>query len=576
MPEHCGNPLLRDWVKEWMDKSQSLQSKAYFTYKKAYDSLCKCPVTFSHPSEAICLAGIGEGMVKRLEENMKKYCKENNLPMPSRTVNSKVNNTESANGRSPSATQVKSRRTKPYVPAFRTGGYAILLALLNMYENNQLNGTRDQICNLAQPYCDSSFTLADAGKSYTAWNSMKTLCDKGYVWKNGKPAKYQLTDTGIELAKKLKQSVIANIGISIPNLYDSTSSANQYERKRQKNKSTTKTTTSDLLDSLLKEKERNGGNDLNTSDLNLYPNEYDIFLVLDSREIQMRGNRDYFQEHLLAKGVQCITRSMNIGDVIWVAKKKGSSNQSDELVLDYIVERKRLDDLVSSIKDGRFTEQKTRLKRSGLEKIIYVIEEYNRDEAERFGMQAIQTALSSMQIVDGIFLKRTQNIDETIDYLVSTTQLIKQIYNETTLYSIQDHIVTRQNYLNLKDAYRNKQANEEGKVAYLVNYSLFSQLNAKNGPISLHEVYLRMLMTIRGINAERALSLMKVYPTPRSLLLAFKGKTLDEAKNLAKVATQGQISRRRWGKEASDKLYQVWGALEYPNMEHNNDNDFDR
>ena len=29
-----------------------------------------------------------------------------------------------------------------------------------------------------------------------------------------------------------------------------------------------------------------------------------------------------------------------------------------ELVLDYIVERKRMDDLCSSIKDGRFKEQK--------------------------------------------------------------------------------------------------------------------------------------------------------------------------------------------------------------------------
>lgn len=51
---------------------------------KAYNSLCKCPVSFSHPSEAIALDGIGAGLVKRLEENMKKYCRENGLPMPSK------------------------------------------------------------------------------------------------------------------------------------------------------------------------------------------------------------------------------------------------------------------------------------------------------------------------------------------------------------------------------------------------------------------------------------------------------------------------------------------------------------
>ncbi|KAI9470593.1 MAG: crossover junction endonuclease MUS81 [Benjaminiella poitrasii] len=583
MPEQCGNPLLRDWVKDWMDKAQTLQSKAYFTYKKAYDSLCKCPVTFSHPSEAICLSGIGEGMVKRLEENMRKYCNENGLPMPSRPAKSKgsdeIDNSESGNEGS---NRVKSRKTKPYIPGFRTGGYAILLALLEMRKDNQLNGTREQICDLAQSHCDASFTMADAGKSYTAWNSMKTLCDKGYVWKNGKPAKYQLTDTGVELAEKLKQVNNSRTEASLPSSLPTSSGAAQ-SSVRSDNTQSQQRLERDLASQTffpLSQSNQPCSAITNYADLiaseacaAIQPDEYDFFLVLDSREIQMKSNRDYFQERLIAKGIQVITRSMELGDVIWIAKKKGSNNQSDELVLDCIIERKRLDDLVSSIKDGRFTEQKTRLKRSGIERVIYVVEEYNREEAERFGMQAIQTALSTIQIVDGIFLKRTQNIDETIDYLVSITQLIKQIYSRTTLYSIPGHIVTRQNYLDLKDVYREKQASEEGKVAYLVNYPLFSQLNTKNGSTSLHEVYLRMLMTIRGINAERALSLMKIYPTPHSLLLAFKGKTLEEAKKLAKDATQGQISRRRWGKEASDKLYQVWGAPEYPNTENNENGD---
>lgn len=309
----------------------------------------------------------------------------------------------------------------------------------------------------------------------------------------------------------------------------------------------------------------------------LLPGEYEIVLVLDSREIQMKGNRDYFQDNLAAKGIQCITRSMDLGDVVWIARKKtsssGISNQTEELFLDYIIERKRLDDLVSSIKDGRYTEQKTRLKRSGAEKVIYVVEEYNREEAERFGAQAIQTAMSSIQIIDGIYLKRTNSIDETIDYLVSVTKLIERIYANTTLYSIPGHIITRQNYLELKAAYKRRAAPTK-KEAFLVSYPLFGQLNAKNGSTSLHEIYLRMLMTIKGCNAERALSLIKAYPTPHALLNAFKGKSPEEAKNLAKDATQGYISRRRWGPQLSQKLYHIWGALEYP-ASANSDSDSD-
>ena len=44
--------------------------------------------------------------------------------------------------------------------------------------------------------------------------------------------------------------------------------------------------------------------------------------------------------------------------------------------MDFIVERKRMDDLASSICDGRFREQKHRLKQSGLGHVIYLIEEY--------------------------------------------------------------------------------------------------------------------------------------------------------------------------------------------------------
>ena len=44
--------------------------------------------------------------------------------------------------------------------------------------------------------------------------------------------------------------------------------------------------------------------------------------------------------------------SCNLGQLVLPERR--------ELVLDYIVERKRMDDLCSSIKDGRFKEQKVR------------------------------------------------------------------------------------------------------------------------------------------------------------------------------------------------------------------------
>ena len=60
--------------------------------------------------------------------------------------------------------------------------------------------------------------------------------------------------------------------------------------------------------------------------------------------------------------------------------------------------------------------------------MFYVIEEFNMDEAVRFGQQAVQTALASTQVVDGFFVKHTTSIDETIDYLGRLTNALKKEY----------------------------------------------------------------------------------------------------------------------------------------------------
>lgn len=52
------------------------------SYKKAYDSMKACPLTFNHPSEAQQLHGLGTKLCDRLTEKLKAHCVENCLPMP--------------------------------------------------------------------------------------------------------------------------------------------------------------------------------------------------------------------------------------------------------------------------------------------------------------------------------------------------------------------------------------------------------------------------------------------------------------------------------------------------------------
>ena len=63
--------------------------------------------------------------------------------------------------------------------------------------------------------------------------------------------------------------------------------------------------------------------------------------------------------------------NISLGDFIWVYQ---DNRTKEQLVLDYVVERKKADDLASSILDGRYKEQKFRLKTSGISNIIYLYE----------------------------------------------------------------------------------------------------------------------------------------------------------------------------------------------------------
>lgn len=103
----------------------------------------------------------------------------------------------------------KPRRQKAYVPALRSGPYALLLGLGTLNENASQSMTKAQLIEAAQPYCDSSFTVPpDPTKFYTAWNSMKTLVQKDLVYEHGRPLrKYALTEEGWEVAKRIQKTL---------------------------------------------------------------------------------------------------------------------------------------------------------------------------------------------------------------------------------------------------------------------------------------------------------------------------------------------------------------------------------
>ena len=169
--------------------------------------------------------------------------------------------------------------------------------------------------------------------------------------------------------------------------------------------------------------------------ITLQPGTFTVQLILDNREVRAKNDRDYIQDELVKAGINPLIRPLELGDFFWVAKCKDPGllvrygEEGDEVALDWIVERKRLDDLVGSIKDGRFHEQKFRLRKTGVKNVVYVIEEYSMSSERVLQFhEAIESSIASMQVVEGYFVKKTLKLDDTIRYLARMTVMLKRIY----------------------------------------------------------------------------------------------------------------------------------------------------
>ena len=159
----------------------------------------------------------------------------------------------------------------------------------------------------------------------------------------------------------------------------------------------------------------------------VYPRgSFRVKLVMDKREVNGAGaDRAFMGEELLRRDVYFDQRVLDVGDITWVAI---SNTGQPDVILDYIVERKRMDDLASSIMDGRFFEQKLRLSACGLRNVFYLVEEFDNVNVDNFGRDALRTAMASTQTLSNFFVKRTAGVDDTVRFLRLLTKVIQKRY----------------------------------------------------------------------------------------------------------------------------------------------------
>ncbi|KEF61395.1 uncharacterized protein A1O9_02961 [Exophiala aquamarina CBS 119918] len=614
MAQDCANPLLATWLKEWMDQAKERNTKGYTVYKKAYQSIIACPLRFQHPSEAQQLSGLGPKLCDRLTDNLKKFCEENGLPMPSKGRKRK-RPSEALTSEPTEPEQIspvrKPRKAQNYVPKLRSGAYALVMALATLDQEANEAIPRDRLIELAQPLCDASFTApSDPTKFFTAWNSIKTLESKELVCTKGHPVKkYYLSDDGWEVALRMQaaqngqplspaaEKKKKNAAVRDPSLVRDSSPKLNLRRpplavpssaQASLVKSRTASDVVDLLSSSDSEppRERPVLHDavLDTQHLLrrpslswtfddfivLPPGSFEVKMVLDMREVRTTTDRDYISAELKKLGVVPIIRSLPLGDILWVAVV--SSQYSDqlkaaniaddeegnlEIVLEHIMERKRLDDLIYSIKDGRFHEQKFRLSKSGIKYVTYLIEEYSlsAERSDKYG-EALESAIASMQVVNGYFVKQTAKLDDTIQYLSRMTKTLKSMYEKKDVYVVPCQALEVEAVSMMLERVRTLAP--ERIIG--MTFPVFGAMCDKSDSMTLRDVFLKMLMTTRGVTGEKAVEIQKIWPTPRAFTEAYSGLDRGPARdNMVSDRLGNAIPRKKIAKTLSAKIAEVWG-----------------
>ncbi|PJF18267.1 Angio-associated migratory cell, partial [Paramicrosporidium saccamoebae] len=435
------------------------------------------------------LHGIGSNIRNRLE---KRFVDDGgSVPRPPQTIPLVVE---------PAPKRRRAAVVKEYVPAFRSGPYAMLIALhLEKHHPNPKGYLlKQEIVSQGQAYCLSPM---DEGPFCPIQGAIKTLIAKGFVEKCSIPARFSLTDTGVELAERLWNSGERRSSAPMP---ESPPSVADEEVEM---------------------------NPLGSPDFETFTiSQFDIVLLVDTREVKSREDRDFIINRLQSAGIPSEQRCLELGDFMWIARAKPHVH--------YIVERKREDDLLASIPDGRFIEQKN---------LIYLVEKSGSADFSNIGKDKFDAAIVHTQIVDGLHLRYTSGIEETLRFLITLSIDITNRAAESLHAGIMGAPVIRDAYFSKLEA--------EGKLTgrrLFQSFGCFTQMNSKSANLSIKDLFMKQLLSIRQLTVEKAAAITQKFPSALSLWRHYQSLATEKSREHYFKEWEVSESQRKFGLKFRD------------------------
>ena len=291
--------------------------------------------------------------------------------------------------------------------------------------------------------------------------------------------------------------------------------------------------------------------------------EKDLIALLQLK--MMNDSNDNNDKNKNNNNVKLKVDNLKIGDVAFIETDKNENEIGDELL---IFERKSLNDLASSIKDGRYAEQSFRL--DGYQavpnhNIVYLIEgdlsKYRENQFSRINKKTLLSSMFSILYYKGFSVVRTMNVVETCDLVWSWADKLERemartnsesgskkmpyykndITSSTSSTSTfnsnsnSDTTVAENNenmQFHIELELDTHQVNNEGGIdkvvaveaqPYPYDYcSVLKVKKEKNANVTPENIGVIMLSTIPGISSKTAIAIMNEFKTIGQLIKSFE------------------------------------------------------
>ena len=240
-----------------------------------------------------------------------------------------------------------------------------------------------------------------------------------------------------------------------------------------------------------------------------------VSLEIDYRE---KCLKDYFEEKPYSNII-----NLTLGDIV--------IKYQNNIIL--VIERKSVEDLAASIRDGRHKEQKYRLMNSEIElkNILFLVEGELKDmKYGKVDKKTLQGSIINTMFRDGINIYRTQNIDETIYFIERTVDKI--IKDKKCISNLVQEI-------------------KEPKLDYLDTKVLSKK------KCMTPEVYNQLvLLQIPGVSKIFVESILEKYTSIKKIIQEYDNLETEKEKENLLTELELKGKKRKVGKVVSKRIYE--------------------